>query len=217
MKNSKWKTHKIKDCLQQTETTIVNLQTIKFWPMEPWVTWQFFKSWNLDEILWLCCFWLEMFHVFLACFCHILFSRINTEMKVIFQRCQVLGTLLTISALHTVGSTWPASPKKQVLSAAISTSISSVNPPSLLRSAQFNQTTNECGPVTSWFHLLWIASVLISIYVNFTLICCETKENWGCTCAFSQSGTKCSFRWNDDVNCVSSLSRSLKEDCVWFI
>lgn len=113
MKNSKWKTHKIKDCLQQTETTIVNLLTIKFWPMEPWVTWQFFKSWNLDEILWLCCFRLEMFNVFLACFCHILFSRINTEMKVIFQRCQVLGTLLTISALHTVGSTWPASPKKQ--------------------------------------------------------------------------------------------------------
>lgn len=107
--------------------------------------------------------------------------------------------------------------QKTVLSAAISTSISSVNPPSLLRSAQFNQTTNECGPVTSWFHLLWIASVLISIYVNFTLICCETKENWGCTCAFSQSGKKCSFRWNDDVNCVSSLSRSLKEDCVWFI
>lgn len=108
-------------------------------------------------------------NVFLACFCHILFSRINTEIKVIVQRCQFLGTLLTISALHTVGSTWLASPKKQ----------------------SCQQLFPHPSPV-------WTQP---AFSVNFTLICCETKENWGCTCALSQSGTKSSFRWNDDVNC----------------
>lgn len=47
-------------------------------------------------------------------------------------------------------------------------------------------------PVTSWFHPFWSASVLISLFMNFTKTCCETREKWGCTWALSQSGTKCS-------------------------
>lgn len=140
-------------------------------------------------------------NVFHACFCHILFSRINTEIKVIVQRCQFLGTLLTISALPTVGSTWPASPKKQ--------SCQQLFPhPSPVRTLP--AFSDLLSLITSWFHVLWIASVLFSIYVNFTLICCETKENWGCTCALSQSGTASSFRWNDNGNCDPFLLAHLK-------
>lgn len=125
-------------------------------------------------------------NVFLACFCHIPVLRINTEIKVIVQRCQFLGTLLTISALHTVGSTWPASPKKQSCQQLFPHPSPVLNPPSLLSELYTNMLWNEGE---------------LRLHLRFKPI---------------RNKILFQMKWRRELwpFSVRSLSRSLKEDCV---